>query len=128
MLQTVAAFGTIALAIVAAFWSQFSKISSLEYALVEIRTQNTRSIDERLALIKEAEQARKMITDLQSQASRENAERSAALIEIETQFRSSDQARNIERSDQQRTNALLWEKIFGGRYPSDTVFYPNISK
>jgi hypothetical protein len=48
--------------------------------------------------------------------------------EIETQFHGSDQMRNIQFAEQQRMNAELWEKTFGTRYPSDTTFYPQISK
>ncbi len=50
-------------------------------------------------------------------------------VEIETQFRAADQARNVQFATQQRTDAVLWEKTFpGSRYPSDALYYPNISK
>lgn len=48
--------------------------------------------------------------------------------EIETQFRASDQVRNIQFASQQRLDAIMWEGIFKTRYPSDAVFYPHISK
>lgn len=52
----------------------------------------------------------------------------ARLVEIETQFRAADQARNVQFATQQRFDAILYEKVFGSRYPSDAIFYPNISK
>lgn len=51
------------------------------------------------------------------------------LIEIETQFRASDQSRNVQFANQQRLDALLWEKTFAGsRFPTDAIYYPSISK
>ena len=51
--------------------------------------------------------------------------------EVETQFRALDQTRNIQFSDQQRTNALIWNATELGKhtpYPSGPFFQPNISK
>lgn len=56
------------------------------------------------------------------------AEMRTRLIEIETQFRAEDQARNIQWANMNRTQTILWEKTFGTRYPSDIQFYPQISK
>lgn len=53
---------------------------------------------------------------------------SAGLVEVETQFRSEDQIRNVQWADMRRTFALLWEKVFGTRYPSDVSFYPSIAQ
>jgi len=52
----------------------------------------------------------------------------AALAEVETQFRASDQVRNIQFANQLRLDALMWEKIFGDRFPSDIQYYPQISQ
>lgn len=50
------------------------------------------------------------------------------LIEIETQFDADSQFRNIQFSDQQRTNAVIWEHIPElGKYPVSPYFQPNIS-
>jgi len=51
--------------------------------------------------------------------------------EVETQFRALDQTRNIQFSDQQRINALIWNATELGKhtpYPSGPFFQPNISK
>ena len=52
----------------------------------------------------------------------------ASLKEVETQFRSSDQARNIQFANQLRWDSILFEKCFpGSRFPSQIQYYPGIS-
>lgn len=53
---------------------------------------------------------------------------SARLIEVETQFRTEDQMRNVQWAEQRRILALLWEKEFGSRYPTEVQFYPSVAK
>jgi hypothetical protein len=62
------------------------------------------------------------------QAASDHSERLANEREIETQFRASDEARNVQFATQQRMDALLWEKVFSNRYPSDAIYYPHIAK
>ena len=57
-----------------------------------------------------------------------NATTREKLTEIETQFRSEDEARNIQWADMRRTMALIWEQAFGTRYPSDISYYPHIGQ
>jgi hypothetical protein len=52
----------------------------------------------------------------------------ATFTEIETQFRASDQSRNVQFANQQRTNALLWRKSYGESYPSEIQYYPEIAR
>lgn len=66
------------------------------------------------------------IADLKIQNAQEL--NNARFVEIETQFRAADQSRNVQFATQQRIDAILWEKTFGTRYPSDAVYYPNIAK
>lgn len=52
----------------------------------------------------------------------------SSLIEIETQFRSADQTRNIMHANDLRVNAMLWKKTFGVEYPTDNAYYPTIAQ
>ncbi len=49
------------------------------------------------------------------------------LREIETQFRATDQIRNIMHANDMRVQAMLWKKSFGSEYPIDNAYYPTIS-
>lgn len=44
------------------------------------------------------------------------------LGEIETQFHGVTTEINLDKANQQRVNALLWEKTFGGNYPATDYF------
>jgi hypothetical protein len=46
--------------------------------------------------------------------------------EIETQFCSQDIVRNLMHAGDMRNISLLWEKVFGTRYPTDNAYYPTI--
>ncbi len=52
----------------------------------------------------------------------------SGLAEIETQFRGTENTINLHRAESIRTTALIWEKVFGARYPSDAAYYPSISQ
>lgn len=52
----------------------------------------------------------------------------AALTEVETQFRASDQVRNLQDANQWRIISLIFEKSFKQKFPSDIQYYPNISQ
>jgi len=51
----------------------------------------------------------------------------ARLVEIETQKRGDAQSRNIQWASQLRWDALLFEKCFKSRFPSEIQYYPDIS-
>lgn len=52
----------------------------------------------------------------------------AALVETETQFRASDELRNLTHADDMRLHAMLWQKTFGSAYPTDNAYYPTIAQ
>ncbi|HSS96991.1 MAG TPA: hypothetical protein VLK33_08175 [Terriglobales bacterium] len=59
----------------------------------------------------------------------DNSDRVAKEAEIETQFDADSQLRNIQFSDQQRLNAILWNALGTmGTYPTAPYFQPNISR
>jgi hypothetical protein len=57
-----------------------------------------------------------------------DAKFNAALTELETQFRASDQERNIQWANIMRNTALLWGRVYQEKYPSEIQFYPSISR
>jgi hypothetical protein len=50
----------------------------------------------------------------------------AALKEIETQFCASDIVRNLMHANELRDVAMLHEKVFGARMPTDNAYYPTV--
>lgn len=48
------------------------------------------------------------------------------LGEIETQFHAVSDVANLRGAQQERINALLWEKTYGAGYPNSTFFPPSI--
>jgi hypothetical protein len=73
-------------------------------------------------------QAISISSDKISNGERRDEKFDSSLTEIETQFRAADQVRNIQFANQLRYDALLWERIFGTRFPSDIQYYPSISQ
>lgn len=50
------------------------------------------------------------------------------LVEVETQFRASDQIRNLMHANEMRNTAMLWSKAFGVTFPIDNAYYPTIAQ
>lgn len=48
------------------------------------------------------------------------------LHEIETQFCGEDIVRNLMHANDQRQASIMWEKVFGTKYPTDNAYYPTI--
>lgn len=68
------------------------------------------------------------ISNLESLVKADQESFNTKLKEVETQFKASDQARNIQFANDLRFRTILWEKVFpGSRYPSDIQYYPEIS-
>lgn len=56
------------------------------------------------------------------------SESRSKFTEVETQFDADSQVRNVQLSNQQRMNAIMWGHIPGmGTYPDGPFFQPNIS-
>lgn len=56
----------------------------------------------------------------------QNADTKTSLREVETQFCAADQTRNLMHAYDMRVEALLWEKSFASRLPTDNAYYPTI--
>lgn len=52
----------------------------------------------------------------------------AKLAEVETQFRGEADARNVMHANDLRMQAILFEKTFHTRYPTDNAYYPSIAR
>lgn len=52
----------------------------------------------------------------------------ASMVEIETQFRASDQVRNLMHIGDLRVQSLLWQKAFGREYPVVAPYLPSIAQ
>lgn len=52
----------------------------------------------------------------------------ADLVEVETQFKASDQVRNLMHTNDLRIQAMLWNKIFMGIYPVGDPYLPTIAQ
>lgn len=109
-------------------WSQFTKLNVLDASIIEIRQQNTRSIDERNQLMKEAEKSGERIAELQSMLSKEISERTEELREVETQVDSLSQSTNTAVAELHRMNSVAWSHIPElGPYPTAPFPFSNIS-
>lgn len=52
----------------------------------------------------------------------------ADLVEVETQFRASDQVRNLMQANNLRIESILWQKEFGSPYPAENPYLPTIAQ
>ena len=58
-----------------------------------------------------------------------DTELSTKLVEVETQFRASDQLRNLMHANEMRIESVLWRKAFPeAPLPTDNAYYPTIAK
>lgn len=70
-------------------------------------------------------QAQLNIVDARDQAS--TAKLDAATVEIESQFRASDQYHNVQQANALRYTALLWEKTYDQKFP-EISYFPSIAQ
>jgi hypothetical protein len=52
----------------------------------------------------------------------------SALVEVETQFRASDQVRNLMHTNDLRIQAMLWHKAYAADYPVGDPYLPTIAQ
>lgn len=52
----------------------------------------------------------------------------ADLKEIETQFRATDQVRNLMHANDLRIQSLLWQKVYAAPYPAENPYLPTIAQ
>ncbi len=102
--------GALAVIIVAVIWvgSIASRVNDNEKDITEAQS--------------ESNEAFKQINSLRVELTQVNAAESA----IENQFCASDIVRNEEKSGNIRNVALLWKKVFGQIFPTDSVYYAKI--
>ena len=100
-------------------------VQSLGQASAASETANQISTRDRLAL---NERMRSVESQLATSATERTAGLSQILLqikEIETQFRGINDVANMRSADQDRFNAMVWEKTHAGeRYPG-TTFFPH---
>jgi hypothetical protein len=66
-----------------------------------------------------------MVTEISALRSRVQAQE-LALNEVETQFCAQDIVRNLMHANDLREIAMMWQKLFDQRFPTDNAFYPTI--
>lgn len=66
--------------------------------------------------------------DINTRERETTAELRAKLTEIESQFLAADHIRNLQYANNLRYTAMLWEKTYGQKFPSEIQFYPTISQ
>lgn len=70
-----------------------------------------------------------LIVDRQRLLLQDITTQKAALVEVETQFCSSDYMRNLMHAYDLRMFAMLWHKVYVGEtFPTDNAYYPRIGK
>ena len=69
-----------------------------------------------------------LVTEINSRERESTAQFRAQMVEIESQFAAADHIRNLQNVHTMRMISLLWEKVYGQRFPSELQFYPNISQ
>lgn len=73
-------------------------------------------------------EAEKDVAELSNKFVAHESESRSKFTEVETQFDADSQVRNVQFSNQQRLNAIMWNHITGlGTYPEGPFFQPNIS-
>jgi hypothetical protein len=99
-----------------------------------VTQQNTISIQQRSDAAEAITALRASVADLSNKTNSWIAEAKQKSTEIETQFYLDGQSRNLQVSDQQRINSLIWntlKDIPGAKlstYPSGPYFQPNVSR
>jgi len=106
-----------------------SRVDAHDLAINNIHTQNTQSFDNRTILSKQVDENKASLFEMREKLSNEVTERNAKLVEVETQFASTENKINSFIANQERLNAIMWNKIGTlGTYPSAPYFFSNISQ
>ncbi len=95
--------------------------------MVTLEAQAARSDKDREDLNKTTERLGTEQSRINGLLSSTISETRATITEIESQFKAADEYRNINLAGQMRTNALLWQRIYGEPYPTE-VYFPSISR
>lgn len=103
--------------------TQTTILQAMERTVTENTARAVRSEEDRRALNEHSRVQDTRIAELQAKAEANKA----ALVEIESQFAFSDDARNMQHSEQDRFIGMLWEKVMGQKYFPST-YYPQISQ
>lgn len=81
-----------------------------------------------LARLEEIDTRLSRLLDSENRGDIDMAQVRSALTEIETQFKASDQIRNVMHADDMRWRSVIWQKVFPGTtMPTDNAYYPTIS-
>lgn len=102
-------------------------IKQHEREIADIRQQNTRSIDDRVALLKQQEENKGVIAEIRQTQAEEKASKTAALQEVETQVDALSQSTNSRIAEIHRTMHIVFPRIGLGEYPDGPYTQPNIS-
>lgn len=105
-----------------------AKVDRHDGDLIEIRQQNTRSIDDRASLSKDVSANKDAVAKLQTELASEVMSRTKDLTEAETQIDATTQLLLGEIAGLHRYNAVAWPHIPGlGSYPTAPFSQPNVS-
>lgn len=103
---------------------------SIAVVVVGFLIQIARMSAEQTALSEKIEAIGARVTRLEDRSSinREDiAGLKASLVEVETQFHSSDQAANLRQASNMAITAQIYRRVYGVDYPS-FAFYPTIAR
>lgn len=100
---------------------RFQEIAPLT-ASAELSRRDRQELHNQFSMLMET------VGEINSRERETTAEFRAKLTEIETQFLSADHIRNLQYANNLRYMALMWEKLYGQRFPSEVQFYPTISQ
>jgi hypothetical protein len=114
-------------ALTAANWIQFVIVILLILGMVAaVAESRLKPLEDK---IDNLEKLQEKYDALLASVAADHSERVAKEGEIETQFNADSQLRNVQFSDQQRIDAVMWNHINGlGSYPAGPYFQPNISQ
>lgn len=115
--QTWAALAAVALPIMASLVAFLVQVGQLSYNVSQLDASN-RDLQRRVEKLDEAAAGQRI----------DAAKAQERLTEIETQFRASDQVRNLMHANDLRMQSMLWKKAFGQDYPIANAYYPTIAR
>lgn len=105
-----------------------AKVDRHDGDLIEIRQQNTRSIDDRSSLTRDVSANKDTIAKLQTELASEVMSRTKDITEQETQIDATTQIFLGEVAGLHRSNAIAWPHIPDlGPYPVGPFTQPNVS-
>jgi hypothetical protein len=98
----------------------------IQTAIAPLESRAEVSIRDRQEIRESMERIQEQLNAVDARDQAGSARVGSDLKEIETQFAKDNEIRNVQFANNLRWTALIWQRLYGERFPSEIQFYPTV--